>query len=83
VRWIRYVGLDGGSSGNLLQAANLELPKYCFIKRRQSVKKSKQPEIKRIGNHNLKQLIDVYLVWAEQQKSYQSKKGFIDQLQTF
>jgi len=36
--------------------------------------------IKRIENHTLKELADHYLEWAQRQRSFESKRGFIIQL---
>ncbi|MGA2317597.1 MAG: site-specific integrase [Thermodesulfobacteriota bacterium] len=81
VYWIRYVGLDGrviresSHSGKLKEAGDL------LIGRRNEIKEGKEPEIKkRIVNYTFNELAEQYLRWAERQRSFQSKKYFINQL---
>ncbi|MBF0517588.1 MAG: site-specific integrase, partial [Nitrospirae bacterium] len=49
--------------------------------RKKLIREGKQPEpVKKIVNYTFKQLAEQYLTWAERQRSFRSKKGFILQL---
>ena len=50
------------------------------IQRKQEVKEGKQPERKRIVNYTFNELVQEYLIWAERQRVFRSKRGFIKQL---
>lgn len=53
-----------------------------LVKRRAEVAAGKAPEeMKRIGNHAFNELCEQYLKWAERQKGFVTKVGFIKQLQ--
>jgi integrase len=52
-----------------------------LIKRKKDVMEGKTAiPTKRIGNHLFNELAGSYLKWAERQKSFSSKKGFVQQL---
>lgn len=52
-----------------------------LIERKKAVKEGKEPEsVKRIPNYTFSQLAEEYLKWAERQRSFRSKRGFIIQL---
>lgn len=79
VWWLRYAGLDGRiimQSSGLTKFRDAEA---LLVQRRQAVQEGKQPE-KRIANHTFNELAEQYLKWAERQRSFKSKKYFIDQL---
>ncbi len=78
--WIRYAGLDGKTVYESSCSAKFREAETLLIKRKQSIKEGKQPEIKKIANHTFKELAAEYLKWAERQRSYKSKKGFVLQL---
>ena len=81
VWWIRYAGPDGkvrreSSHSHLFKAAQALL-----IFRKKDVQEGKEPiPMKRIGNHSLRELAEHYSKWAERQRSYGSKKYFIQVL---
>ena len=80
VWWIRYAGLDGRIIRESSGFTKFKPAENLLISRRQAVKEGKQPEVKRIGNHVFNELAEAYLKWAERQRSFKSKKLFIDQL---
>jgi integrase len=78
--WIRYAGIDGriireSSRSNKFKAAD-----DLLLQRRSEIKEGNQPEIRRITNHTFKELAEEYEKWAERQRSFKSKQGFIGQL---
>lgn len=81
VWWIRYAGPDGriryessGSSSNQVAEAKL-------IQRRKEVQEGKDPvAVKKIGNRMFKELAEHYRTWAERQRCFRTKRGFIKQL---
>ena len=80
IYWIRYAGLDGrivreSSASNKFREAEAWL-----IKRRNEIKEGKQPEVKRITNHNFLELAEEYLKWAKRQRGYRTKRGYTLQL---
>jgi integrase len=81
VWWIRYAGLDGRIIRESSHSSKLKEAGDLLIGRRNEIKEGKQPEIKkRIANHTFNELAEQYLKWAERQRSFQSKKYFINQL---
>jgi len=51
-----------------------------LIKRRQSVRDGKLPEVKRIKNHAFNELSEEYLKWAERQRGYRQKRLVVNQM---
>jgi integrase len=51
--------------------------KKLLIDRRKSIQEGKQPEIIKIANYTLKDLAEEYLKWAEKQRCYRTKKGYV------
>ncbi|MBF0541235.1 MAG: site-specific integrase [Nitrospirae bacterium] len=80
VYWIRYSGLDGKTVYESSGSPKFREAEALLINRRQSIKEGKQPEIKKIANHTFRELSVQYLIWAERQRSFRSKKGFVLQL---
>jgi len=80
VYWIRYAGIDGRIVRESSGYTKFREAEALLIKRRQEIKEGKQPELKRITNHNFNELAEEYLKWAERQRSFKSKRGFIGQL---
>lgn len=81
VYWIRYAGLDGKMIYESSGSDKFKEAEALLIQRRQSIKEGKHPElIKKIGNHTFNDLTSQYIQWAERQKSFRSKLGFIRQL---
>ena len=80
VYWVRYAGLDGRIIRESSGSDKFREAESLLIKRRNDIKDGKQPEVKRIANHCFKELANEYLRWAERQRSYKSKRGFVFQL---
>ncbi len=78
--WIRYAGLDGKVIFESSGSRRFRDAEALLIKRRNQIKEGQQPEIKRIANHTFNELATEYLKWAERQRSYRSKAGFVRQL---
>jgi integrase len=55
---------------------------YVLACRRKEVKEGNTPEVKRIKNHSFRELAEHYKSWAERQRSFKSKKYFIEDLKT-
>lgn len=80
VWWIRYAGLDGRIVRESSGSTRFRNAEALLHQRRNDVKEGKQPEVKRITNHTFAELAEQYRAWAERQRSYRSKEGFIRQL---
>jgi integrase len=80
VWWIRYAGVDGRTRRETTQTTNHREAQALLIKRKQGILDGKEPEVKRIKSYCFFELKEEYLKWAERQKSYKSKKGFVEQL---
>jgi integrase len=80
VWWICYVGVDGRTRRETSGTTNYREAQALLIKRKLSVLEGKEPEVKLIKNHCFFELKEEYLKWSERQKSYKSKKGFVEQL---
>jgi hypothetical protein len=78
--WIRYAGLDGRIRKETTRTTNHREAQALLIKRRQSLLEGKEPEVKRIKSYCFFELKEEYLKFVEMQKSYKSKKGFVEQL---
>ncbi len=84
IYWIRYAGLDGRIIYESSRSDKFKEAEALLIKRKQAIKEGKQPEpLKRIGNHTFNELVTEYLKWAQRQRSFRSKQGFIRQLSEF
>lgn len=80
IYWIRYAGLDGRIIRESSKSEKFKEAENLLIKRKQGIREGKMPEVKVIKNHTFKDLAEEYTKWAERQKSFKSKKGFITQL---
>ena len=80
IYWIRYAGLDSRVIRESSGSTKFREAEALLIKRRQSIKEGKQPEIKRIANHSFRELTGEYLKWAARQRGYRTKKGYVLQL---
>ncbi|MGA2463706.1 MAG: site-specific integrase [Thermodesulfobacteriota bacterium] len=81
VYWIRYAGLDGRIIRESSHSPKLKEAGDLLIGRRNEIKEGRQPEVrKRIVDHTFYELAEQYLKWAERQRSFQSKKSFVEQL---
>ncbi len=74
------MGTDGRIVRESSRFSKFKDAEDLLIQRRNDVKEGKQPEVKRILNHSFKELADQYKKWAERQRSFRSKQGFIGQL---
>ena len=80
IYWIRYAGLDGRVVFESSGSDKFKDAEALLIQRKNSIKEGKQPEIKKIANHTFNELVAEYTKWAERQRSFRSKQGFIKQL---
>jgi integrase len=80
VYWIRYAGLDGKTVYETSNSTKFRDAETLLIKRKQTIKDGKQPEIKKIGNHTYKELATEYTKWAERQRSFNSKRRLVLQV---
>ena len=80
VYWICYAGLDGKITRESTRSDKYRNAEALLIKRKQSIKEGKMPEIKIIKNHSFNELADDYLKWAERQRAYKQKKLVVAQL---
>lgn len=72
------MGLDGRVVRESSASSKFRDAEALLGKRKQSIREGKEPEIKRVTNPLFKELAEQYLVWAERQRSFRSKKGFIE-----
>lgn len=81
IYWVRYAGLDGRIIFESSHSDKFRDAESLLIIRKQTVREGKVPEpVKRILNHTFKELANEYRQWSASQRSYKSKKYFIDQL---
>ena len=81
VWWVRYAGPDGKIRRETSQSTQHKVAQALLIARKKDVQEGKEPiPIKRIGNHSFRELAEHYSKWAERQKSFASKKYFIQAL---
>jgi integrase len=79
--WIRYAGPDGRIKFESSRSSSHKDATALLVRRKKEVMEGKNPiTARRIKNHTFKELADSYLKWAQRQKSFQSKQGFILQL---
>lgn len=80
--WIRYVGPDGlmrfESTGKGTTHREAQI---ILLQRKQEVLEGKDPAgLKKIKNITFRELAEQYLIWAEDQKSYRSKRYLVIKL---
>ena len=80
VYWICYKNLEGRIIRESSKSEKYADAVDKLSDRRLEIKKGEEPEIKKILNHTFNELAEEYLSWAERQRSYERKKGFIGQL---
>ncbi len=78
--WLRYAGVDGRIVRESSHKTKFKDAENLLIERRNDVKEGKQPVVKQIANYTFKELAEEYEKWAERQRSFRSKQGFIGQL---
>ncbi len=80
IYWIRYAGLDGRVIRESSKSTKFKDAQDLLIARKQAIREGKQPETKKIGNHNFKELAEQYQKFSERQRCYRSKIYLIRQL---
>lgn len=78
--WIAYAGPDGKVIRESSRSDKYRDAETLLIKRRQSVRDGKLPEVKRIKNHAFNELSEEYLKWAERQRGYRQKRLVVNQM---
>jgi integrase len=78
--WLNYVGPGGKMIRESARTTKYREAVALLIKRKQAVAEGKLPEFKRIGNHTFRELAVEYLKWAQRQRSFESKRGYLKQL---
>lgn len=77
VYWISYAGLDGKVVRESSKSTKYKDAEALLIKRKQTIKDGKQPDIKRIANHTFRELAADYVKWAERQRGFKEKKSYV------
>lgn len=80
IYWIRYAGLDGKTVFESSGSDKFREAETLLIRRRQSIKEGKQPEVKKIENHLFSELVVEYRRWIERQRSFRQKECNVKQL---
>ncbi len=80
VWWIRYTGLDGRQKRESSNSKKFDDAKSLLNDRENAIKKGREPEIVRIGNHTFNELKAEYIKWAERQRCFKNKMYLINQL---
>jgi integrase len=75
--WIDYMGPDGVRRRESTMTTSKTEALYILSCRRKTVMEGKVPEVKRIKNTTLKAFSEPYLIWAERQRSIESKRWLI------
>jgi integrase len=79
--WIRYAGPDGRMRFESTGGASHREAQVMLLQRKQEVLEGKDPVAKRkISKYLFSQLAEQYIIWAEDQKSYRSKRYLIIKL---
>ncbi len=81
--WIMYAGIDGKLIQESSHSNKVRDAQALLHKRKTEIMEGKQLVVKRIGNHNFKELVNEYSQWAERQKSYKTKKYLIKELNDY
>jgi integrase len=80
IYWIAYAGVDGQIIRESSKSTKKSDAEAFYIDRKSLVKKGQNPIIGKNKNFTFDDLSSEYLKWAERQRSFRSKKGFIAQL---
>jgi integrase len=80
IYWIRYTSFDGKVIRESSKSSKVKDAEALLLQRKQAIREGKFPELKKISNCTFDELISQYLQWAERQRCFRSKKGFIRQL---
>lgn len=70
-------GLDGKIVFESSGSEKFKAAEDLLIKRKNSIKEGKQPEVKRIANHTFKELSEKYLLWINGRQRSAQVKGYI------
>lgn len=81
VYWVRYAGLDGKLIRESAKSSKFKDAEILLLERKKVIREGNEPEpIKKMPNLSFKQFAVEYEAWAERQRSFKSKKSFIQQL---
>jgi len=81
VWWLRYAGPDGKILYESAKTSSRREAEALLVRRKKEVQEGRDPTVvRKIKHHTFGELRDQYLIWAERQRSFRSKKGFIKQL---
>lgn len=75
--WVRYAGLDGRMIFESSGSDKFREAEALLIRRKNSIKEGKQPEIKRIVNHSFAELAERYQAWVTGRQRSATIKGYI------
>lgn len=79
--WLRYVGVDGRIKFESARTTSQKEAEYLLACRKKDVQEGKLPEIKKIVKSiTFRELGGEYLIWVRRQRSFDSKKYFIQEL---
>jgi integrase len=78
--WMTYKRLDGKQHWESCHTTIKTEAQAMLEQRRVSIREGKVPEIKRIKPASFTELAKEYEVWAEKQRGFKSKRGFIKKL---
>lgn len=81
IYWIAYADLDGKVIRESSKANRFKDAETLLIKRRQSIREGKMPEIKRIINHPFSELVTTYLEWCKRQRAFKQKELVVKYLE--
>lgn len=81
IYWIRYASFDGKVKQESSCSTKFKDAESLLLQRKQLIREGKQPPcIKKIGSFTFNQLAEHYRKWCERQRSFKSKKDFINRL---
>jgi integrase len=81
IYWIRYAGFDGRVKQESSGSTKFKDAEALLLQRKHVIREGKQPPgIKKIGSFTFNQVAKQYLKWCERQRSFKSKKDFINRL---
>jgi len=81
VWWLRYAGPDGLTRYESAKTASFRDAQAMLIDRKKEVQEGRDPTlVRKIKYYTFDELQGHYEAWAERQRSFRSKKGFIKQL---
>ena len=79
--WVRYCCSDGRIKRESSHSRSFKMAQAILINRKNQIQEGNEPNPKQtISNHTFGQLVERYLIWASRQRSFGSKKYFIQAL---